>query len=223
MATTEPIAFHGRTYKTKIAATTALREFVSHIPLRVWLHPGEDTYEDLLDVLEHHQSWGDRLGEIVKLRFERETPSGIACRVVLADGTTDKLSWTKTFSAERTDYAKVLLALRYEVRDQSQELRQRIADGVVPAVCALTKQPLLPNYEVDHYAPTFTDLASDWLSEHGGYENVAVHRLQGGGTEMTDDDLADDWWEYHRKHAKLRAVNAEVHKRRTRRQRKANR
>lgn len=220
MATTTTIAFNGIDYPTKTSATSALREHVATIPLKTWLYPGDDDFEIILDALQHHWSWGARLDKIVKLRFERETGGGRACRVVLTSGVTDKVSWSRTFGAPPSGYGKVTQALRSEVRDQMQDFRDRIASGEAPAVCSLTKKPLLRDFEVDHYAPPFTDLASDWLDAQGGWERVAVHRVREGGYEITDDSLADDWWAYHRRHAKLRAVNAQPHKNRTRRQRK---
>jgi len=221
MATNKTITFNGIDYPSQIAATTALRSYVATLPLRVWLLPGDDRFETMLDALEYHWSWGDRLDEIVRLRFEREQGRGLACRVALSDGTEDKVGWTKAFGKEPSAHGKLMQSLRYEVRDQMQAVRDRIARGEIPAVCGLTKRPLTKGYEVDHYAPAFADLASDWIEARGGAERIAVRSVRGGGYEIVEDDVADDWWEHHRKHARLRPVNADAHSRRTRRQRRA--
>lgn len=216
---TRTIAFNGTTHTTTKAATLALREFVATIPQRIWLHPGDPRFEVLRGALENHYSWGDRLDEIVKLRFEPEIPTGTACRVILSDGRSDKVSWTRAFKPAPTAYGRVVAALRYEVGDQSRDYRDKITAGEIPATCALTRRPLEPGYEIDHYAPTFERLVAEWLDGQGGFDAIPVERIEGsGGWRIADDEIADDWWFYHRDHARLRAVNAEPHKRRTKRQ-----
>lgn len=209
------IRFDGHEYKTKKDAEIALRDYVATLPLRTWLFPADEQFETVLDALEYHPSWGSRLNEIVKLRFERERGSGLACLVVLDDDLTDKIGWTKSFQSERTPYGKLMAALRHEVRDQIAEYRDAVLTGSIPQVSAISGIPLVlsgaQSFHVDH-APAFADTAAEWIEREGGIERIPTRKLRKGGWEINDDDQANRWWNFHaRRHNLnhgLRAITA---------------
>lgn len=194
------IRFDGHNYSTKKDATDALRAYVATLPLKHWLLPDDERFETVLDALSNHPTWGDRLHEITRLRFEREGRAGVACLVVLDGRRTDKIGWTKTFAKERTAYSKLISALRNEVREQITDFRDAVLDGDIPRVSAISGVPLVLRgrnaFHVDH-APAFASTATEWIASEGGVESVALRKLRKGGWEIADDRQAEAWWDFH--------------------------
>lgn len=213
---TQSIAFNGTTFSTKKAATDALRQIVADAPRRTWLTPTNTTAAILLDAIARHSKWGARVHHIRELRVESERGDGLAVRVRLDDGTEDKVGWTRCFAAARTDYSRVIAALRHEVRGEIQSFRHLVESGEIAQVSAISGTPLILSgarrFHVDH-TPAFADTVEAWAPRWGGVTAIAVHDLRGGGTEITDDEIADDWFDFHhtrhnRRHG-LRAITRE--------------
>lgn len=200
---TEIIAFNGTTHKTKRAATEALREVVAALPFSTWLRPGDPNFDLLLTAFAQHPTWGTLASGIAKLRTERERGGGLAIAVVMQDGTRDKVGWTRCFTTARTNHSRVMAALRNEIAPQIQYFRKLVERGTIPQVSALSGAPLVMSgsrrFHVDH-TPAFADTVEEWAPRWGGLDSIEVHDLLGGGTEIVDTDIADDWWNFHLEH-----------------------
>lgn len=210
------IAFNGKTFTTKAAVTDHLRAYVRSLPLRTWLTPEDHRFRTLLEAIVQHPTWGTRIPEIIALRVERERGAGLALVAKLADATIDKIGWTRCFTSPRTPYSRVIAALRYEIAPQIGHFRRLVSRGHIPQVSAISGTPLILSgegrFHVDH-TPAFQDTVEAWAPRWGGIDAIEVHDLLGGGTEITDDEIADDWWDFHaerhnRNHG-LRAITRE--------------
>lgn len=130
--------------------------------------------------------------------------------IVRLDGDVVDFSWNSCLTppSHRT---QVLGALRRLVADQVIAARNAVLDSGQPLVCSVTGA-LIPSVAVlhmDHAAPTFLELAEQFISGNGGADAFRLLPDTGDGisyTGLEDKALEGRWRQYHREHAVLRPV-----------------
>jgi hypothetical protein len=196
-----------REYKTKTAAQEAIREVLYRY------EPGEvvtlpDDQEFLADLILNHPNPGSKIGVGID-RFEvRDNWGTHGFWIIRTDGTETDFSFVKCLHAP-TRQQTVRVALRRAVMDLMIQFREAaLRDG--PAVCPITGDPIDDfNAHVDHYDPTFYELADAYVAERGGYDAFRVLDTADGvfGRRLADSLAEAAWQTYHETHANLRLVS----------------
>ncbi|MER6332631.1 hypothetical protein ABT298_25545 [Streptomyces sp. NPDC001034] len=107
--------------------------------------------------------------------------------------------------------AQVLAALRHAITDQVAAVRNRTLNTGQPLVCSVTGTPIPSAAElhIDHAAPTFLDLADEFIASNGGVDAFRILPDSGAGVsyiELEDKTLEGRWQDHHRERAVLRPV-----------------
>lgn len=205
--------FWGESHKTQKSATAALRAYAETLPLNEVYLPEEPEFEHLREALHFNAEWAPLLHDIETLMFVRERGgSGArAMEVNMDDGSTRRVSWTRSFE-NRTEWDILMSALRLEVEDQIEayaEPFRRMADprSEMPG----DPQPLFVNGKwtghVDHIDPKFRDIARRFIYTIGGHPSLSP--LPTGGRRITNPEIRRWWKEVHEKEAHLRVVTRE--------------
>ncbi|MFJ9721007.1 hypothetical protein ACIRPQ_34605 [Streptomyces sp. NPDC101213] len=130
--------------------------------------------------------------------------------IVHIDGEVADFSWNACLTPlnQRT---QVLAALRHAITDQIAAARNAALNSGKPLVCSVTGTPIPSAAElhIDHAAPTFLDLAEEFIAGNGGVD--AFHILPDSGTgvsyiELEDKELEERWQGHHQERAVLRPV-----------------
>lgn len=174
----------------------------------------------LEDLLSWHPSADEKIGQGVE-SFSKHGFEGNYCfHVNRVDGTSDDFSFNKCIT-NPTPRARSTQAFRKEIQNQIDAFFESQIDHETGlAACALTGQQL-PKDElhVDHEAPLeFSALLSLFVDQHPKLpkiDDAEVDKGTLGFNKLKDRQLAAEWQEYHKKHAKLRLLSKEAHKKET--------
>lgn len=196
-----------REYKTKKAAQEAIREVLYRYSPGETVSRPEDQ-EFLADLILNHPDPASKIGVGIA-RFEvRDNWGTHGFWVIRTDGSETDFSFVKCLHPP-TKQQTVHVALRRAVMDQMMQFREAaLRNG--PAVCPVTGQPIDDSSaHVDHYDPTFFELADSYVAARGGYNAFRVLETADGvfGRRLADPVAAAAWQEYHRANAKLRLVS----------------
>lgn len=205
----------GRVFRTKGALEEEIRAAVVRSGLN---QPVRGADLDLLvGVLEHHYKWTDKVGvgldrlECRRISAWNGTSTGLV--IVRQDGSEIDISWRVALMplGRPSPKANVVAAARYEVVDQRNEAAASVPMG---APCELCGLPLEAGQRhVDHEPPlTFDFLVRLWLEEEErmDWDDVRVQDVQGVGSansQFVDRELAQRWWDFHKRCAVLRVIH----------------
>lgn len=209
-----------REFRSKSAALAEFRRILNSQPIGLPLTGDDDALVRLLLEVGYHPEANEKIG------------SGIAHIVVLpsglhgtncfwirrVDGTTADFSYIVAVNGGVPPASYVKAALRWEIDEQIAEYRSEqaplISRGLV--VCGLCGGPLAGGgVHVDHYEPTFDELAEKFASVTGGWESLRVECVGATGRQLADRELGVVWQEFHRRTARLRATHEGCNLRRT--------
>ncbi|MFJ8143333.1 DCL family protein [Streptomyces sp. NPDC096013] len=174
--------------------------------------PDDDAF--CRDLLERHPEYDLKRGAgIAHFRVIAHTDHGhrsIGIGLVRFDGEVADFSWNACLTpfSQRT---QVLAALRHAVAGQVTLARNAVLDSGQPLVCSVTGTPIPSATElhIDHAAPTFLELAEDFISDNGGVDAFRILADSGTGVtyiELEDKELEKRWQDHHQEHAVLRPV-----------------
>lgn len=123
--------------------------------------------------------------------------------LIRADGTATDISYTKLFRKDPvTD--DILNALRWAIDPIISEFRRTFKPDFYDGTWIEKVQ----DADVDHYDLRFNELASIWIEQNGGIENLSqyINDTEDGdtNTRLTDFALVDSFRTFHNAHTHLR-------------------
>ncbi|MFJ4585553.1 DCL family protein [Streptomyces echinatus] len=200
-------------YPTKEAVRDVCRSIVQRYGIGGDVtDPDDDAF--LPHLLERHAEYEMKRGAgIAHFRVISHTDHGrrsVGLALVRLDGEVADFSWNACLTplSHRT---QVLAALRYAIDDQIAVARNAALTSEQPLVCSVTGAPIPSAAElhIDHAAPTFLELAEEFISGAGGVDAFRILPDSGVGVsyiELEDEVLAGRWQDHHRGRAVLRPV-----------------
>src|SRR5262249_31471879 len=193
-------------FPSKAAATDAIRRVLYRYPLGATVSDVDHAF--LADVLARHPDAAIKIGVGVA-SFEVEANLGSrGFWLTRIDGTRTDWSFLSCLTPP-THAQDVVAALRTEVRDQVQRFKAMQFLGGA-ARCAVTGVTLtIDGAHVDHAIP-FVDLVDAFLTaQQLTVDALDVQPTCDGNTDtrLSDRQVAQQWADYHRNHARLRLVS----------------
>jgi hypothetical protein len=200
-------------YPTKEAVRNICRSIVQRYGIGGDItEPDDDAF--CRDLLERHPEYDLKRGAgIAHFRVIAHTDHGrrsVGIGLVRLDGEVADFSWNACLTpfSQRT---QVLAALRHAVADQVAISRNAALSSGQPLLCSVTGTPIRSAAElhIDHAAPTFLELAEDFIADNGGVDAFRILPESGVGVsyiELEDKGLERRWQERHRERAVLRPV-----------------
>jgi hypothetical protein len=198
----------GSKAEAKAAFGRILRTYPDDVPLA-----GDDAELVFLLVYEgRHPQTAEKVGPGIAEIVVR--PSGYGTRgfwLRRVDGSMVDFSYRTALDGPPRPEVTVRAALRWEIDDQiatfRDSVRRRAVHGMV--ICGLCGQPVdIGTGHVDHAAPTFHQLAARFARATGGWAALAVECVGATGRRLVDRQLAQVWWHYHARTARLRLTHA---------------
>lgn len=174
--------------------------------------PDDDAF--CRNLLECHPEYDLKRGAgVAHFRVIAHTDHGrrsVGIGLVRLDGEVADFSWNACLTpfSQRT---QVLAALRHAVAGQVAIARNAALSSGQPLVCSVTGTPIASATElhIDHAAPTFLELAEDFIADNGGVDAFRILPDSGAGVsyiELEDKELEKRWQDHHQKRAVLRPV-----------------
>lgn len=198
-----------REFRTRAAALSFVQQILHSVPLDSTL--GGADLRFLLALFARHPEAAEKFGPGIVAVEVRTNPVFRRNRcfwITRTDGTDTDISFLECLRPTPHN-AKVRAALRAEVAHQVIAFRdQQFARG--PVVCPITGAHLTATTcHVDHYDPTFVELADTFAEGVGGYAAITLHQH---GDRRISDQLADSrraeaWRSLHQEQARLRVVS----------------
>lgn len=200
-------------YRTKEAARDVCRSIVQRYGVGGDVTgPDDDAF--LRHLLERHPEYDLKRGAgIAHFRIMANTQYGrnsVGIGIVRLDGELVDFSWNACLTPP-SHRAQVLDALRRAVAEQVIAARNVVLNSGRPLVCAVTGAPIpsVAELHMDHAAPTFLELAEQFVSGNGGVDAFRIMPDSGTGisyTELEDKTLEARWQNHHQDRAVLRPV-----------------
>lgn len=197
-----------RYYPTKKEAEEACRSVVDRYGPGAAVTGAEDD-EFLRGLVALHPEYELKRGVgIAGFRVVRTAFGTVGFVITRVDGSVIDFSWRECLkpTPHRT---QVFKAFRHAIAPQIAETRRALlAAGNL--TCAVTGAPIpAGELHIDHYDPTFLELAERFVAGNGGFDAIRIKPDPGQGIsslELEDQDLDEAWRVYHERHAKLRPV-----------------
>lgn len=213
----KPVRINDKLFPTKAAAQNAIRSILYRYK------PGEtlndaDTYF-MRGVLALHPHAALKIGCGVKSFSVEQYEWNCGFALTRTDGT--KTDWSYVVCLTPPTRAKEATnGFRTEIREQIKDFRCDFFRTCLSPTCAITRAPLVNDLSthVDH-DPPFEDLLASFLSQRSlQLENIEVNASQDNDldTRLLDRQLAEEWQQYHRRHATLRVVSKKANLQRRR-------
>lgn len=176
----------------------------------VGLHPNAD------------EKIGVGIDYIFVLIIEYGTPGFMIRRV---DGSITDFSYLKCLRGKELSHrSQVLEAMRKAIRNQTSEFRRREFSNRQSIFCPLTNVQLIndPTTHVDHYEPSFIELAEKYAQEANGFDGIPVisDRVR-PGPRLTSPHL-ERFQSFHKEIAQLRLIHGSANLMRERKPTKTN-
>lgn len=126
----------------------------------------------------------------------------------------DDISWIKIskvlagLDAKTLKLQTIHKAMRASIADQILEFKEKHFLLNSCFISELSGEKIDEAFvHVDHYKPTFYELANSWI-DLIGFDNIELVSLGCQLGPILREDQRKDWSDYHRKHAKLRILSA---------------
>lgn len=166
-----------------------------------------EDYEFMTSVFKNHPDWESKRKEGVKAIEVNRSIFGNKCFYIIRfDDTKIDISFHSAIDGDATLKSKVSSALRTAIRNEILDFkRKNVEYGVTRCVVSgevLTKG----NTNIDHYDLTFAEMCKLWNKELTIDDIVSCDQHY----EIKDDDLKQEFIDFHNKHCKLRAVTDKV-------------
>jgi hypothetical protein len=209
----KPTLVGSRTFALKKDAEEACRTILyRYRPGERVVDPADERF--LLDLLELHPERDSKIGCGIASFEVRSNPRFVKQRsfyLIRTDGSETDFSFVKCLTPP-THRQLVLAAMRQEIFPQIFEFADRAYGSASELPCAITGSMVSRDAaHVDHSAPTFIELAQEFVAEHGGWDEFGISRSDGSiGVQLENSDLAKSWREHHRANCRLRIVSVEA-------------
>ena len=172
----------------------------------------DDDKELFLDLFRQHPRATEKLANLKTIFLEYHA-SYFHFSLKYNDDTVDDISYTKCLYGE-TEYGNIMKAFRDTIREQIFEYRQNIFRDNVELICPETNIILRNNSDthIDHNFRelTFKDIVTNFCLEKNynildiSTENIRYRQI------IVSDIIRQEFENYHRDNAKLRAVHKSV-------------
>lgn len=205
-------------FATKKALAERVRAILKRAPLGIELDP--PAHDFLLSLFRRHPDFRTKGGCGIRGFRVCISPYGNrSFEIVRLDGTWTDFSYLKCITA-KTAWSEFLSSLRHAVEDQVIEFRDRMLRGSEKEkiVCPLSGQTITKRTaHVDHEFPdTFDSLVGRFSAIEGIDREappIGPSLDQMIGRRLLDPALEERWKVFHQANAKLRLINADVHRR----------
>ncbi|MCX6953056.1 MAG: DCL family protein [Verrucomicrobia bacterium] len=197
-----PFNIGNRRFRTKSSALEELRRILNGAPIGEPI-TGDDgsLVADLLYDGRHPEA-AEKIG--VGVDYIEVRPASYHTRcfwIVRTDGSEADFSMMTAMNGQPSAKARVSAALREEVRDEVEQHRHSLPDDVACALCGSMTSP--ESAYMTYLDPTFDQIATTFVDNHGGWQNIAEERVGPYGRKLSNRDLAEDWARFHRTNARL--------------------
>lgn len=150
--------------------------------------------------------------EIIKIQRIPSQNHGTSCfRIYRTDKSYTDISYTKIFK-KNSNLDDILAALRQAIDPIISEFRK----SFIPFEHEGTLIEAVEKVDVDHYNLPFNVLASIWIENHGGVEELIkkVNQTDDNSTftYFTDENLVYDFIQYHHNNTRLRFLPKEINR-----------
>ncbi len=206
MSKHQQVLIGDRLYETQKAALDAICTVRENI-----LRNGAPSIEEdefLRDLVALHPNSDRKVGAGIK-RFEvRRVFQNLGFHIIRIDGTDTDFGFKKCVKSAPPQTV-VLSAMRYAVINQKNEARERAFGSSLTLICPITGTVMTrEDCHVDHYDPTFIELANAFAAMVGGYQSiVTTSRDRDVGQRLQDAATDAAWCEYHAANAHLRVIS----------------
>lgn len=179
--------------------------------------PDTAEFRFLRDLLARHPASDAKIGCGVAEFFVGDSWVSRCFHVRRTDQSEEEFSYNKCVwgQQERQDRTK---ALRQAVIEQMLQFKNaEFARESLPR-CAISDAEIRSqrDCEVDHHPIEFQQLVKDFVAEQRiEFDDVQIRKRKGGKVELCDEQLCVRWQEYHRRHARMRLLLVDQHRRKT--------
>ncbi len=196
---------------TKKAQTERCQEILHRV------RPGEkisgSDHDFLLSVFQQHREWDLKRGVGIDYITVNLTTHGNKCFFLhRTDGSVTDISFHKAIKGFKP-VNDVIKACREAIDPEVKQFRQ--ANVVYYSTrCPITGQVLTPETtHIDHYDSTFSEVFNQWSTSYDVnylFSQVNTTEDLEDRTYFVNDDLAEDFRQFHNNHTHLRAVSKEA-------------
>jgi len=200
----------GITFETKEAAKRHTSQLLRSLPFG---DVADEHVRFLLSLLKRHPKAREKEGTgILGFEVRRNDYGSKGFWVVRRDGTATAFSYRECISPT-TNRTNVLSAFRQEI--QYQIIRFKRETWSREYTCPITERSFeFDEGDVDHMPPLFVDMVHRFLADQCvELPDVLVRDGDGViGAYLLDRRLAQEWREFHQKHARLSLLSREGHR-----------
>lgn len=119
-------------------------------------------------------------------------------------------TYKRLAGGNRTSATNIKRALRHAIRPQIEEFRKENPLNPLD-ICPIENKPLGSDAEVDHYDPTFSELAKQWLEENKKIK--AIPKSESEAIYVLEEPSQSNWIRFHKEKARLRWLSKEGNRR----------
>lgn len=173
----------------------------------------KDDLKDILDLLETHPNVKEKIGVGIEyVRIAKAQYNTKSFELVRSDGSTEFFSYTKRINAPKTDFTKLREACRQAIQEDLRNVKLAYFDRFSKkGQVKCQESGDLAKYEelnVDHRQPNTFSVIVDRFVELNKLDLKKINYLQidGGPNELADENLKEEFRQYHRDKANLRIV-----------------
>jgi hypothetical protein len=173
----------------------------------------KDDLKDILDLLETHPNVKEKIGVGIEyVRIAKVQYNTKSFELVRTDGSTEFFSYTKRINAPKTDFTKLREACRQAIQEDLRNVKLAYFDRFSKkGQVKCQESGDLAKYEelnVDHRQPNTFSVIVDRFVELNKLDLKKINYLQidGGPNELADENLKEEFRQYHRDKANLRIV-----------------
>lgn len=173
----------------------------------------KDDLKDILDLLETHPNVKEKIGVGIEyVRIAKVQYNTKSFELVRTDGSTEFFSYTKRINAPKTYFTKLREACRQAIQEDLRNVKLAYFDRFSKkGQVKCQESGDLAKYEelnVDHRQPNTFSVIVDRFVELNKLDLKKINYLQidGGPNELADENLKEEFRQYHRDKANLRIV-----------------
>lgn len=190
------------TYASKEELKGKLKSFLAESPDGLILHP--ILVEKLHELLLLHPRAEEKIGVGIQnfAVARNQRGSGKSFKIIRIDGTEERFSYKMCIEGQMvTNRAKVIEALRFAIKPQLLEFRQKV---YLPITCGISGRIITTHKElhIDHKIP-FWSLVQNFCLQKNIDLNILETEGNGENIRLVNKKIELEFQDFHRKHAEL--------------------
>jgi hypothetical protein len=208
----QPVVFGAHQFKTKKAATEAIRERISHYEAGEKLN--EDDQFFFSELFKLHNEYTDKVGVgIAHIQIERDFHNHKCLYIHRIDGEKEDISWVHCVQPA-SKKTVVSVAFRRAVKEIVKTFKsQKIAENQKCPVLNISLD--FSNSHAAYIQPTFDELLSGFLGQIGqNIESIVLENPKPADRDqrgiLKDSALTQAWLKHHTTFANLELLSAEA-------------